>query len=270
MNLKLPIEPTWLRAGVQSSPVGVDRERKVIHGYVVAERGPFKTPGRGEFNDEGLTQIVSLMNAKAGGVKSRFAHPSLSGDGIGKFLGRAKGARVDGGKVRADLHLDPSSFSTPDGNLGGYVMDLAESDPDAFGSSLVLQVDQKFRVNEKNERVTDDDGEPLPPLWYPTAIHASDVVDEGDAVHGGFLSQLSADDLPDAAVRKGAELLDRVFAGVPREVVEARCSAWLKRYLELRYGVTVETMEFGYSEANGTLSRKLRQKERERKFSSCG
>lgn len=230
--MPLPLESEWLRANVAAKPYGVDRDKKVIRGYVLAQRGPFKSQGRGEFDDDGLRMAADLINAKPNGVKSRFAHPSLSGDGIGKLLGRSKNARVEDGKLRGDLHLDPTSFNTPDGNLGQYVMDLAESDPEAFGSSLVLKTDKKYRLTEKGDKQTDGKGEPLPPLWYPLAVHASDVVDDGDAVHDGFLSV----DLPDFAVRKGAELLDQMFPGQPREVVEARCQAWLGRYLEVRYG----------------------------------
>jgi hypothetical protein len=74
-----------------------------------------------------------------------------------------------------------------DGNLGGYVMDLAESDPDALSSSLVLQTEKVQILDEKGRPKKDDKGEDVPPVWLPTKLHASDVVDTGDAVDG-FLS----------------------------------------------------------------------------------
>lgn len=233
----IPIEPTWLRADTLGPLVDVDRKNKILRGFVVAQEGPFKTPGRGEFDLDGLKSIVTLMNAPTLGVKSRFSHPTLSDDGIGKFLGRARGAFLDRDRVRADLHLDPSSFDTPSGNLGGYVLDLAESDSDALSSSLVLDADEEFRVDTKGRALEDGDGTPLPPLWRPQRIHATDIVDTGDAVDG----LLSADSLPDAAVRQGAALLDRAFAGQPRDVIEARCQAWLKRYLEYREGRNIDS-----------------------------
>lgn len=241
MSRIIPAEPHWLRAGLAKGKAhGVDRDSGagVIRGYIVAERGPFKSAGRGEFNDAGLRGIVQLMNARPAGTKSRFTHASVSDDGLGKFLGRARNARLDGGAVRADLHLSPASRKSPSGDLGGYVMDLAENDPAAFGSSLVLQVRQEEQLDSEGKPLTDARGEPLPPLWYPTAIHGSDVVDDGDAVHSGFLSAdaIDLDNLPDAVQRQGWEMLDRLFSGQPRDAVLARCRAYLDRYLAERFG----------------------------------
>jgi hypothetical protein len=139
--------------------------------------------------------------------------------------------------VRADLHFDPTAFNAPKGNLAGYVMDLAESDPDALSSSLALQTDKEYRVNSADgTRLCGPNGDELPPLWRPKALHAADIVDAGDAVDGLLSAGVDADGLPLAALWRGAELLDATFAGVARDVVEARCIAWLDRYLDRRYG----------------------------------
>ena len=85
----------------------------------------------------------------------------------------------------------------------------------------------------------DANGDELPPLWRPTKLHASDVVDTGDAVDDFMSAELGAldiDQLPDALVRRGSELLNKAFPGQTREVVEARLNAWLSKYLDLRYG----------------------------------
>jgi hypothetical protein len=241
----LPLKSEWLRANVISAPVQVDRQARVIRGMVLAQEGPFKTPGRGEFNQAGLKEVVRLVNAKPKGLKSRFAHPTLSDDGIGKYLGRVREAwlgraRNAGGAevvaVRGDLYFDDSAFDTPSGDLASYVMTLAEGDSDAISSSLVVQPELIYRTDKKGKPLTDDNGNELPPLWIPKVLHASDLVDEGDAVDGLLSAQLDPDALPDAAVRRGAELLDRFFGGQPRPVVEARCQAWLCRYLDLRFG----------------------------------
>ncbi len=248
-----PAIPDWEALQVQGGALGVDREAKILRGFVMAQAGPFKTAGRGEFDQQSLDMIIALANARSGGLKSRFAHPTMSDDGLGKFLGRVRNARLDGNKVRGDLHLDPSSFNTPSGNLGGYVLDLAESDPAALSSSLVLKVKKEYRLNSDGTKQTDASGEPLPPLWRPTALHASDVVDTGDAVD----AILSMDDLPDAIQRRGCELLDAMFAGQPREVVEARCLGWLSRYLDRRYG-ELEPEPFSVSPLNRKRKLKLK------------
>jgi hypothetical protein len=234
MPATLPPQTEWLRANVPAAArglVGVDRQKKAILGYVVAQRGVFKDK-RGEFDDLSLRKVVELMRAEPAGLKSRFGHPTLSEDGVGKYLGRAKNPRLDGDRVRADLFFDPTAFKTPGGDLATYLMDLAESDPDALSSSLVLQSDYEAKLDAKGRAVIDPDtGEPAPQLWRPKLLHASDVVDTGDAVDG-----LLSAELPDAAVRLGAKLLDEQFAGLGKDDVRARCLGWLDRYLEHRFG----------------------------------
>jgi hypothetical protein len=253
----LPKETEWLRADVTGKIVGVDRKNQVIRGFIVAQAGPFKTPGRGEFDKDALKEIVRLTKAAPNGLKSRFAHPSLSGDGVGKFLGRVRDPWLDritmrdsGGElksnkidvVRGDLHLDPTSRNTPSGDLGGYIMDLAESDADALSSSLVLKTDMEYRTDKKGRPLKDDDDNELPPLWRPTRLHASDIVDSGDAVDGllGAQNGLSIGGLPDAVIRQASVLLDRQFGDASAEVIRARCNAWLDRYLAERFGEAEE------------------------------
>ena len=233
-TLEMPTEPKWLRAQTSGAPAGVDREAKRINGYVVAQLGPFKTPGRGEFDLKSLKSIVSLMRGNLGGTKVHFQHPTLSDDGLGKYLGRAVNPRLDDDRVRADLHFADSAFSTPSGDLATYIMDLAEEDPGALSSSLQLQTELEYRLNKDKTAATDEQGEPLPPLWRPLKIHGSDIVAVGDAVDD--LLSIDTDALPDSFVWRGCELLDRVFKGQPRHVVEARCSAWLNRYLLMTFG----------------------------------
>lgn len=246
---KLPVETRWLRAGVSAPPVAVDREANVLRGYVLAQQGPFKSQGRGEFDEEALRSIVSLGNARPKGLKSRFTHPGLSEDGLGSYLGRAKNLRMDKARddrtgktvlaVRGDLHFSPSASKSPKGDLSGYVMDLAEDDADALSSSLVLEVDQEFRIDSKNRPLLDDDGNELPPLWRPKRLHASDIVDTGDAVDGLLSFGVDALDLPDGAVRMATAALDRAFPNAGRDVIEARVTAWLSRYLMQRFGAPV-------------------------------
>ena len=232
--------------------IGVDRATETIHGFIVAQEGPFKSNGRGEFDRQSLDAIRKLMAAAPSWLKSRFTHPDLSNDGLGKFLGRVTDPRLDFithresqgqlkmnriAVVRGDLHIDPSSHDTPSGDIGKYVMDLAESDPDAMSSSLVLKSDQEFRLKPDGTRQTDIDGELLPPLWRPVALHAVDVVDTGDAVDGLLSANFDAESLPDSVVRQASALMDRQFAGKPPEFVRDRCIKWLNRFLVRKFGL---------------------------------
>ncbi len=258
----MPAEPQYLRATVVGRPVKVDREGEILYGYVVAQEGPFKSQGRGEFDELSLKQIVHLGNAARGGLKSRFTHPDMSSDGLGKLLGRAKNFTMSttvnaAGKsvraVRADLHFDPSAHETPSGDLSSYVMRLAETDPDAISSSVVVVPEQEFRRKKDGTLETDAEGNPLPPLWRPKQLHASDIVDTGDAVDGllsapQLAHALSGADVPpellrwDNVVRLSGRMLDGLFEGQPRAVVEERCREYLERYLSRRFGGAVEDL----------------------------
>ena len=120
-------------------------------------------------------------------------------------------------------------------------MTLAETDPDIFSTSLVLQTEKEPRVGENGQPLMGPDGNQLPPLWRPTKVMACDVVSTGDATSGllarmgGTLENLSG--LPNAVLFQGAALLDRQFEGRDRAFVEGHCQAFLHRYLDRRYGL---------------------------------
>jgi hypothetical protein len=134
-------------------------------------------------------------------------------------LGRAKQFRRDGDIVRADLHIDSTAHETPDGDLAGYVMNLAESDPDAFGSSMVVHWDEEFR-EEKTK-----DGEDLPPFIRVKKLMSVDVVDDPAANNGLFGIPFFSE-----SVRPSAEMtsfLDR-FLSQPESV--EKVISFLERY----------------------------------------
>lgn len=165
--------------------VRVIREREVISGFAVVTKGVTHDE-RGEFDDSALDSIVELGNRSKLGIKSRFGHPNMSSTALGTFLGRTKNFRRDGDIVRADLHIDPTAHETPDGDLGKYVLDLAQSDPASFGSSMVIYWDEEYRKNEKGELLADSEGNPLPPLIRAKKLFAVDVVDDPAANNGFF------------------------------------------------------------------------------------
>jgi hypothetical protein len=255
----LPAETDWLRLPpVRERVIGVDREKGIVRGFVVAEEGPFQSEGRGEFDRAALKTITRLMREEEHGLKMRLGHPGMSDDGLSRFLGRARdpfrdviqrqkdGETIEVEVVRADLHISPVAMKQQaDGggiSIGEHVMLRAETDPASFEASLVLEIEEELRLDAKGRPLKDDAGNDLPPLWRPRRLHAVDAVDDGDAVRGGFLSvlqevrQLSPRQLLARAPQAAAEFLDQLFPGAGREVVEARCQAWLEKYLTRRFG----------------------------------
>lgn len=237
----------YLSAKTAGRPESVDKTAKILRGFVVAQEGPFKSEGRGEFDKQSLQIIKELANAAPNGLKSRLGHPTMSDDGIGKFLGRARDFRLGlatsretsqpVAAVRADLHFDKTAHDTPHGDLATYVLDLAESDPDALSSSLVLETQQEAQLDKKGKLLTDADGNPLPPLWRPTRLHASDLVDTGDAVDGLLSAELSAKLLRfDNLQRVGSDLLRTMFLGKSREYVAEHLEGFKKALLLQMFG----------------------------------
>lgn len=193
--------PKFLRAPVARSEKDapkVDREggqygMGIIRGISVITRG--EALGHGMWIDHEFVQSVADgMNAKPAGIKSRFTHPGLSGDGMGKFLGRVRDARVQDGKVVADLHFATSAHSTPDGDLAEYVMQLAEDDPEAFGTSIVFESDvgaeDRFQSDHEDEDgcFKSPDPENCDNLRHArlSRLFADDVVDEPAANPDGL------------------------------------------------------------------------------------
>jgi len=179
--------------GVSPSPV--DRAAKIIRGYAVCTLG--EAQGHGFWIDgDMLDQIVSAGNAMPNGVKARFSHPGLCADGIGSFLGRTLNFSRDGDVVRGDLHLCDSSFVSPRGNLGLYVMDLADDSPDMFGASIVFArnsgMEAEFSKRNLNAAGMFQSPEKRNAKNLPHArlerLRGCDLVDDPAANPGGFLS----------------------------------------------------------------------------------
>lgn len=186
------------------APAGPDpKTRKVLPGVAIVTRG--EALGHGSWLDGAfLRQVADAINAAPAGIKSRFAHPLLT-DGIGTFLGRVKNARVDGDVVRGDLNLFATAHDTPDGDLAGYVMRLAEEDPTAFGLSISFLRDidaegEFLAANSRRGRFASPDQrnvESYPHVRLKTLL-AADVVDQPAANPAGLYAAKGSTALPAA------------------------------------------------------------------------
>lgn len=142
-----------------------------------------------------LAQVEEHGNATKMGLKCRYTHPGMSSDGLGKMLGRLRDFRVEGDKTVADLYFNKSSRKTPDGDLGDYVMTLAEEDPAALGMSIVFDMQAVWVTTDGEEVPAGDDDEDRDeqytttmPLARVKALMACDVVDEPAANRDGLFS----------------------------------------------------------------------------------
>lgn len=196
--------------GVELGIDGVDRKTATIAGASAMQVGLVKD-GRFEIDHTTLKQLNAKGNHSKLGTKVRFGHPAMSDDALGSFLGRMRGFRLnpEGTLSRGDIFFDETSFRTPKGDLGGYVMDLAKSDPSAFGMSVVVLGDKEFRLHPDGTRQVDPEtDEPLPALLRVKELLAVDFVDSPAATNSVFgmndQTFLSAE-----AFQKFSELMER-------------------------------------------------------------
>ena len=212
----------------ESQPSKVDRKANIIFGASLMQAGDLNDGDSRPWtvDSKTLDQASKLANKSRNGLKARFTHPNMSADGMGSYLGRWKNVRVDGDTLRGDLHIADAAFTSPQGDLGTYVMDLAESDPEAFGVSLATRLDSEDM--RKHERQSD--GGPESPRWPMrfSDIRAGDVVDEPAATRGG-LFDMSTPDLRNLPAQATA-LLSTYFGDAEPDVVRARINSFLDRY----------------------------------------
>ena len=204
-------------------------------------------------DDVMLAQVVEAGNATKNGVKVRFAHPSMSGDGIGSYLGKAKNLSLANDRVIGDIHFSPSSRETPDGDLGKYVMGLAKNDPDAFGMSIVFERDPKAEREFSNSHQTvneDGDSHFVSPDKKNEKNHrhvrlaallAADFVDEPAANPDGVFHRGTSQEIIDQAESVAAYALG-LSENIPGDsggLSAERVRGFLSRFLESR-GLTLD------------------------------
>lgn len=124
--------------------LNVDRETSTISKIVIANHGANKNGTY--FNEQFLKDLVKQGNDQTQGVKCRFGHPNMCATSLGTFLGRYSNFIYENNAVYADLTLDEISKKTQVEGKGismfEYVFDMAETNPDMFGNSIVISSEE--------------------------------------------------------------------------------------------------------------------------------
>ena len=247
MNEALKTAPHRLRvAARRARPQGLDREARIIRGMSIVTRG--EAVGHSLWLDSAfLDQTARAGRARGeGGIKARFTHPGLSGDGLGTLLGRARNFERQGDQVFADLAFVDSSSRTPTGDLAAYVMDLADESPDQFGASIVFDLDEPamraFAGENRNKdgafQSPDEDNAGNHSHARLAQLYASDIVDDPAANPEGIFSTFA----PGSELPVMAELaLNYLFgfsAVIPLEtfggIAPERILTFFQKYLAKR------------------------------------
>ncbi len=208
---------------IRSAPVNVDRQSNTLHGIKIINLGDLN-PGdaRPWFADETtLSQVERFGNQPNKGIKSRFTHPNMSEDGLGKHIGKATTFYQSNGSVYADLKISDAAFSTPFGDLGSHVLTMASEFPEDFGMSIVPVLDHAAMEAEQ----TEDGRQPMRLL----GLKAVDVVDSPAATDSMFDIHSPAG-IPAAATW----FFDTHFADLEPDAVLQRVVGFMRRYYEGR------------------------------------
>ena len=143
MASKTYMKPTIFRAGVvkgfdqkpEISREGGEFDAGYIKNFAVITKG--EALGHGAWVDDTfVAQVAEQLAFAKKGIKARYTHPNQCGDSLSKGLGRVFYRLSEDGKVRGDLHFWKAAHKTPDGDLAGFLIDMAEDDPEAFGASI--------------------------------------------------------------------------------------------------------------------------------------
>jgi hypothetical protein len=232
----------------------------VIRGVSVITRG--EALGHDLWVDaEMLDQVADAINASSKGAKARFTHPGLSGDGLGRYVGRVMDARVVGDQVLADQHFSNAGHKTPDGDLAGYLMDLADSDPEAYGLSIVFGNDEEasdtFEAeHESGNGFESPDSRNTRNLRHARVaeLRAVDAVDEPAANPDGLFHR--NDDIASQAepvVAYALSLTDERPAGEAFGIDADRLRGFMSRFLSSRrLHLTTEVSEMETQEIEAT------------------
>ena len=167
----------------KSKHINVDRENDSIKNIIIAQYG--RNKNESFFDDKFLTDLVKKGNQQTQGVKSRFGHPNMCSNSLGTYVGRYSNFRVEDRKVVADLKLDPISKKTEVEGKGikmyEYIMDMAESNSDMFGNSIVIKSD-----SYEGEVEYDNGESKMETIKVLHALLASDLVDDPAATDSLF------------------------------------------------------------------------------------
>ena len=155
MTKTIEREPTLFRGGISTNPQWVPEVSKTGGNFNAGYIKNFAVITTGEalghqawVDDQFIEQVGTELAKKKKGVVSRYTHPSQSADGLSRGLGRVEFRSSGDGKVRGDLHFYKSAHKSPDGDLAGFLLELAAEDPESFGASIAfsrdIEAEQEF------------------------------------------------------------------------------------------------------------------------------
>lgn len=193
----------------------VDKENRVIKGVslIQADR---EALGHEMFIDEKMVRQVVKQGKETGdvGLKARVDHPSSCFSSMGSQLGRFKNFKKSGNKAVADLHISDFTKHAPGGDMGKWLLAVAEEDPDQLGFSIVFEQAEAEEFSAGEDDDPDDICFNLPHARLGK-LFGADIVDEAAANDGMFSIQGRPDYLKEQVTywaEENPEMLNQILA----------------------------------------------------------
>ena len=247
----------------------IDRGNLTISGITAMQAG-VEALGHGVMTDgTTLDLMLQLAQANPKPFRQRFGHPGISENAAGKQVAQASNFRIQNGNLLHDSRLLESARISPAFAQDPieFILTVAETDPDMFSESVVIDADVVWRLSDGREvpqyPPRDEDGDviedadivrddrtkrpitattPLP-LLRPTEFYYVDFVSEGALTHDGLFPE----DMPETMQRLFASgvsayaeelfnLVDNWLESyrIPLSDLPKKCDQLLSSYISIR------------------------------------
>lgn len=224
-------EQRWFSTGFLAKGAGkVKFDTHTLENASVIQPGEAK--GHGIWIDrEFCNQVVvhsTLLADK--GLKARFGHPDMCSDALGTFLGKWKQLAVgEDGIVKGNLYLSSTASDSPKGDLRKYVEEMADKEPEHFGTSIVFSRDyekeEEFTsLNSVEEILYNEKGEQV---GIQKRFKSPDPLNVGNLPHARCAKLHAADLVDDPAAT------DSMFSGIGGTQLASKVSEYLDTHPEV-------------------------------------
>ena len=175
MRLSPPVTGNTSFYSAIASRDKIDGSAGIIHGVSVITEGEAQGRNSGTWIDRTtLTQIKSVAGGYPDGVKVKLSQNKEHDGSAGQIVGTLKNFKIDGDKLRADLHLLKASKSFD------FIIEMANTMPSEFGLSVVVPNEKEEKGDKKFLRCSE--------------IFSIDIV-EAPAANEGLFSSKSTQDI---------------------------------------------------------------------------
>lgn len=254
-----PVHRTALKSLDQTGAV-VDRDSLAIRGVTAMNIG--EALGHYVWADsKTLDMTVEILRGKK--LNSRFGHPAMSENSVGKKVGYGVNWRREGSSVRHDLQLMDAARKSPvyGQDPVEYILSMAETEPDQIGESFVVRHELAWLMADGTDAeylyYDDDTPDGYPehdendpsrrpynavypyPSIRPQAFYFVDIVNEGALTHGGLFQAGVAELFAGTSSQFTSdmfELIDQLVAAykIPISDIPRKAQLFMATYLQMR------------------------------------